>query len=159
MRINSIVGSTMGTECDAVERLRKPGRRLTLQRRAVLEVMRSRPGHVTLAEVCECLKLRYPTLAEATVYRNLRYLVEEGLVAQTDLGGGRHVFEYIPGRHHHHLVCLRCKRVIDLPDNLLDDLRQAVRDRYGFVPCMDHFALFGFCPDCQERQSIERRGL
>jgi Fe2+ or Zn2+ uptake regulation protein len=39
---------------------------------------------------------------------------------------------------------------VDLPDSFLDGLRQAVHEQYGYVPRMDHFGMFGTCPQCQE---------
>jgi Fe2+ or Zn2+ uptake regulation protein len=123
---------------------------------AVLQAIQEMPGHTTLAEILERLKPQYPALTVPTVYRNLQYLVEVGLAAQTDLGGGRHVYEFVAGKPHHHLLCLNCQCAINLPDSFLEPLRQSLRDQYGFVPCMEHFALFGFCPDCQT-QSLERK--
>ena len=72
------------------ESLRLPGRRLTPQRRAVLQVLREADGHCTLAEIRERVRERFPEIPLPTVYRNLRYLVEAGLAAQTDLGSGSH---------------------------------------------------------------------
>jgi len=140
----------MGHHLETARRLRQKGYRLTPQRLAVLEVIKAGPGHMTVNEVLECLTAQYPTLTVPTVYRNLQWLAEEGLVAETDLGGGSRVYEYIEGHHHHHLVCVNCRRIVDLPDSFLDPLREAVRKHYGFVATMDHVGLFGLCPDCQE---------
>ena len=143
----------MGHHLETAQRLRRKGHRLTPQRLAVLEVIKAGPGHMTVNEVLERLKPQHPTLTVPTVYRNLRWLTEIGLVAETDLGGGSRVYEYIADHHHHHLVCLRCHRIIDLPDAFLDPLREALRDQYGFVSCMEHVGLFGICPECQKEDS------
>jgi len=140
---------------DTVQRLREKGYRLTPQRLAVLEVIRADPGHMSVQEVLERLKPEHPTLTVPTVYRNLQWLKEVKLVAETDLGGGRRVYEYVADRPHHHLVCLRCHRIIEVPDSFLDPLREAVREHYGFIPRMDHFGLFGICPDCQEKEKTD----
>ncbi|HNT06221.1 MAG: Peroxide operon regulator [Chloroflexi bacterium ADurb.Bin180] len=138
------------------ESLRLPGRRLTPQRRAVLQVLREADGHCTLAEIRERVRERFPEIPLPTVYRNLRYLVEAGLAAQTDLGSGSHVYEFVADKHHHHLVCLSCRQVMDLPDSFLDPLRVALKEQYGFSPRMEHFALFGICPSCA-KTTAERR--
>jgi Fe2+ or Zn2+ uptake regulation protein len=145
----------MSHHLGVARRLREAGYRLTPQRLAVLEVVKGNPGHMTLEEVVERLQASHDWVTPSTVYRNLQWLVDVHLVAQTDLGGGSHVYEYIAEKPHHHLVCLRCKRVIDLPDAFLDGLRQAVREQYGYAPCMDHFALFGVCPGCQTTESAK----
>jgi Fur family ferric uptake transcriptional regulator len=143
----------MGHHLETARRLRQEGHRLTPQRLAVLEVIKSGPGHMTVNEVLEQLRAQYPTLTVPTVYRNLQWLTEVGLVAETDLGGGSRVYEYIADHPHHHLVCSRCHRIIDLPDSLLDPLREALGERYGFVSSMEHVGLFGVCPECREEDS------
>ena len=131
------------------EELRKQGHRLTPQRLAVLEVIKAGPGHMSVNDVLGRIGDRYPTMTAATVYRNLQWLKEVDLVAETDLGGDCHVYEFVADHRHHHLVCTRCKRVIDLPQSFMDPVFTAMRDDYGFVPEMAHVALFGLCPDCQ----------
>jgi len=141
--------TSLSHHLETAQQLRQKGYRLTPQRLAVLEVIRAGKGHMTVPEVLECLRVQYPTLTVPTVYRNLRWLQDVGLVAETDLGGDCHIYEYIADNHHHHLVCVRCRRVIDLPSSFLEPLRQAVQQAYGFVPCLEHVGLFGLCPDCQ----------
>jgi Fur family ferric uptake transcriptional regulator len=132
------------------EHLRKEGHRLTPQRLAVLEVIKAHHGHMTVNEVLDELQRHYPTITVPTVYRNLRWLADCGVVAETDLGEGCRIYEYIADNHHHHLVCQRCHRIIDLPDAVLDSLRETIHEEYGFVPCLEHVGLFGICPDCQK---------
>jgi len=143
----------MAHHLETAHRLRQKGHRLTPQRLAVLEVIKAGPGHMTVNEVLAHLKPQYPTLTVPTVYRNLRWLSEVGLVAETNLGGGSRIYEYVAEHPHHHLVCSRCHRIIDLPDSFLDPLREALREQYGFVPSMKHVGLFGICPECQKEDS------
>jgi len=138
--------------------LRSHGHRLTPQRRAVLRVLCDAGGHCTLAEIQERLRNRFPEIPLPTVYRNLRCLVDAGLAAQTDLGSGAHVYEFVADKHHHHLVCLRCQHVIDLPDAFLDPLRETLKQQFHFVPCMEHFALFGICPSCSGEPRPAEKG-
>ena len=142
----------MSHHWEAARGLREKGHRLTPQRLAVLEIIKAGPGHMTVNEVLERLKPQYPTITIPTVYRNLQWLKQVGLVAETDLGGEGHVYEYIADHPHHHLVCIHCKRVIDLPHSSLDPLFESVCKEYGFEPAMKHIAVFGVCPDCQKHK-------
>ncbi len=139
----------MSHHLKTAEDLRRQGHRLTPQRLAVLEVIKAGPGHMTVNQVLERLASQYPTMTVPTVYRNLQWLKEVELVAEADLGGDCRVYEYIADHGHHHLVCTRCQRVVDLPNSFLDTVFQRMRREYGFVPSMKHVALFGVCPDCQ----------
>ena len=140
----------MAHHLETAQCLRQKGYRLTPQRLAVLEVIQAGPGHMTVNEVLERLKAQYPTLTAPTVYRNLQWLAEVNLVAETDLGGGSRIYEYIAEKQHHHLVCSRCQRIIDLPDSFLNPLRDALTEQYGFLSCLEHVGLFGVCPECQK---------
>ncbi len=144
----------MSHHLETAQRLRKQGYRLTPQRLAVLEVIKTGPGHMSVNDVVARVQAQNPTLTVPTVYRILQWLKSVNLVAETDLGSGSHVYEYVADNHHHHLVCLRCQRVIDLPESFLDPLGTRLRQQYGFVPCMEHIGLFGICPECQEREGI-----
>jgi Fe2+ or Zn2+ uptake regulation protein len=86
--------------------LQDQGYRLTPQRLATLEVIKGAGCHMTIQEVLDALADAYPTLSVPTVYRNLQWLQTAGLVAETDLGGDCHEYEYIGETPHHHLICL-----------------------------------------------------
>lgn len=142
----------MSHHLETAQHLRQQGHRLTPQRLAVLDVIKTGPGHMSVNDVLARVQAQYPTLTVPTVYRILQWLKGVNLVAETDLGAGCHVYEYIADHHHHHLICVRCQRVIDLPDHFLNGLSDALRKEYGFVPCLEHIGLFGICPDCQDRE-------
>lgn len=145
----------MSHHLETAERLRQAGHRLTPQRLAVLEVIKAGPGHMSVQQVLDCLRAQYPTVTLPTVYRNLQWLKDMQLVAETDLGGDCRVYEFIATSPHHHLVCLRCQRVIDLPDSFLAPLREELRDEYGFVARTEHLGLFGICRQCQACEESE----
>lgn len=134
-------------------RLRERGERLTPQRLMVLDALREGPGHLTADDVFQHVAARYPYVNQATVYRALLWLQEQGLVSAADLGGGRMEYEYLHEERHHHLVCLQCHGRIELADELVAPLAAAIQARYGFVPRVDHLAIFGLCRACQEHEA------
>src|SRR5262245_26786267 len=91
--------------------LRDGGFRLTAPRRAVLEVVRGTKTHPTAEEVHRLVTRRAPGVSLGTVYRNLRLLVDAGLLGE--LPGPRARFD-ANTRAHHHFTCLRCGRIIDV---------------------------------------------
>ena len=128
--------------------LHEHGLRATPQRRTILAVFR--PGeHLSADDVSERLE---PDLMidRATIYRTLERFRDEGILSETDLGGGVRQFEMLQPELHHHLVCLQCQREITMDDALVMPLRDTIRDQYGFVPRIDHLAIFGYCADCQD---------
>src|SRR5262249_31868783 len=85
--------------------LRDRGVRLTAPRRAVLEVVRGTKAPPTAEEVHRMVTRRAPGVSLGTVYRNLRLLVDAGLLGE--LPGPRARFD-ANTRAHHHFTCLRC---------------------------------------------------
>jgi len=142
----------MSHHLETARSLQQQGHRLTPQRLAVLEVIKAGPGHMSVNDVLAGVGSQYPSLTVPTVYRILQWLKGVNLVAETDLGAGCHVYEYIADHHHHHLVCTRCQCVIDLPQSFLDPVSAGLREQYGFVPRLEHVGLFGICPECQDHK-------
>ncbi len=134
------------------DRVRSPrdGERLTQQRRAVWRVFVERAGHLTAEEILAALQPSFPHLSTGTVYRELSWLKRRGLISETDVGRGPKVYERLSDPPHHHLVCLICGSVANLDDSQFNFLRQALEREIGFVPRIDHFAVFGTCRRCRE---------
>ena len=141
------VARPLGAEREELaERLRRVGQRVTPQRLVILGVFR--PGeHLSADDVYARVAALLPAVNRSTVYRTLEVFRDRGLVSETDLGGGVRQFELLEGRHHH-LVCQACGAVLQLDDDLVRPLREAIRDRYGFEAAIDHLALFGCCAEC-----------
>lgn len=132
--------------------LKARGHRLTPRRLMVVEVLEARGGHMTGEEILLHVREKHPSTDKTTVYRTLELLSNLGLVAVTDMGGGR--LEYELAHHpHHHLICELCNCRIEVEDRFLEPLRNSLREQYGFYTNLDHFALFGVCPACKERES------
>lgn len=125
------------------------GERLTPQRLLVLETIQGGAGHLTAEAIYERARARYPYINRATIYRTLGWLKEQGLICETDFGGGHAEYEYRGAHRHHHLVCQHCGHRQELADELVAPLATALRERYGFAAHLEHLAIFGLCRECQ----------
>lgn len=133
---------------EQVAALRARGERLTPQRLMVLDAIRALDGHQTAEAIFAHVRARYPYVNLATIYRTLGWLKHQALVSETDLGGGQIEYEYLGERRHHHLICLHCGMRQDFDDAVVEPLVEALRERYGFSPRIDHLAVFGTCRAC-----------
>ena len=135
------------------QRLRGAGQRVTTQRLAVLSVF-SLPGqHLTAEEICDRVEASSPAINRSTVYRTLERFRDLALISETDLGGGVREYELLDEARHHHLICRECRCMIELDDDLVEPLRDQIRDRYGFEAGIEHLALFGLCAYCAAHQT------
>ncbi len=135
-----------------LDRVRQAGERLTRQRRAVLHALDKQGGHVTAEQLRDALRDEFPNLNTGTVYRVLQWLKDHGLVSETDIGIGVKVYERVCNPCHHHLICLRCNRTIDVDDRYFRPLETALREDLDFRARIEHFAVFGYCADCASGQ-------
>jgi Fe2+ or Zn2+ uptake regulation protein len=150
-------GERLAASADA---LRTRGLRLTGPRRVVLEVVRGTESHPTAERVHAMVRRRLPRVSLGTVYRNLRLLVDEGLVKE------------LPGPHarfdgnlseHHHFTCLRCGRIVDVPGTVTEPQARALCSRVaaeaGLQVSHHRIDFYGRCAECRAgRAKPPRRG-
>ncbi len=133
------------------QRLRAGGYKATKPRKAILSVFELPGEHLGADEILDRVAKIAPDVNRATVYRSLEVFRNIGIISETDLGGGIREYEIIEQSRHHHLVCHRCRTIIDLDDELVMPLKAAILERYGFAPSIDHLAVFGLCAACSRR--------
>jgi len=93
--------------------LRAQGRRVTPQRRAIIQVLLDDHSHPTAERILTRVRSVMPDLSPATVYNTLHELEEIGMLQGLDLGLGKRHYDIETG-HHAHLVCIGCGRVEDV---------------------------------------------
>lgn len=134
--------------CDKV--LREGGYRLTPQRLMVLEAIHRADTHISAEEICTQVKARYPYTNISTIYRTLELLEELGLVVKADFGEGYIRYHHAEKGHHHHLVCRKCGKVIDLAETPVLALKEAFLQDYQFKANLSHLTIFGQCHKCHK---------
>ena len=116
----------------------------------VIEALHSANKHVSAEEIYAQVQAKYPYANISTVYRTLELLKELGLVTEIALGDRRVRYHPAEKGHHHHLVCHKCGRIIDLPEPALFPLEDTLLHDYHFKADLRHLAIFGLCADCQK---------
>ena len=138
---------------ELMEEARRQGLRMTRQRRKILQALCELSGHASAERIHEMVAKSEDDVDLSTVYRTLERLRDLRILSQTDLGRGCAEYEIVAGQPHHHLVCQRCGRVIDLDHRFLAPMAEAIREDLGFEPVLDHFAIFGLCQECRHAPS------
>lgn len=135
------------------EQLRKAGLKVTLPRVKVLALLeRSDKRHVTAEDVYRMLLENGEEIGLATVYRVLTQFESAGLVCRNNFEGGQSIFELDCGKHHDHLVCVKCGKIVEFIDEIIEKRQTAVAKRHGFT-IQDHsLVIYGVCdnPGCRE---------
>lgn len=139
-------------EANLKRMIRSMGIKVTSQRMAILNGLIAGRAHVTAQEVFEKIHDSYPEMGFATVYRFLRKLVEAGLVTEVRVGGLPARYELATHRHHDHLTCESCAKIIEFEDPEIEALQKAVAKKYGFVLTHHLLELYGRCAICARQK-------
>lgn len=120
----------------------------TRQRDAVAEVFFSTTGHISAEELYLKVSKAHPTIGLTTVYRTLKLLKEAGLAKERRFGE-QGVYENEDNdRHHDHLICTRCGKILEFKEPMIEKMQEDVASRYGFVVLDHKMELYGLCRTC-----------
>jgi len=98
------------------------------------------------------------TMGLATVYRNLEFLKDQGLIKRYQFGEGRAKYELSSEEeHHHHLICTGCLEVRDYSEfverelKLIQDIQRELSDKYDFEIDSHQLHFYGECNSCRKK--------
>ena len=139
--------------------LKEKGLKLTGQRLLVLETMAEHPGeHLTAEEIFDLARRNYPEIGLATIYRTLQVLVELNVVDKISFDDGfarYELIEELDSERHHHAICIGCKTVISLEEDLLEALEQELMENLGFAVTDHEVKLYGYCKECRLKNNLK----
>lgn len=135
-----------------INELQTRGMRVTPQRAIIFEAVENLEGHVTAEDIFQEVQRVNPYISLATVYRTLELLQDLNLVTPTNLGGSQTFFALEGHGTHHHLVCQQCGNIQEFSDELLESLRDSLRQQHGFKAQVSHMSIFGLCRACREAE-------
>ncbi|WP_432838149.1 Fur family transcriptional regulator [Dactylosporangium sp. CA-092794] len=128
------------------DQVRAGGRRWTVAKGAIVDVLLDRDGHLSTQEIHEAVAARYPQVDRSTIHRVLLALADEGLVHV--LGQHGEARYGLADRPHHHAVCAGCGRVAEIPAEVMRRLIDTAGDAVGYRFDAGSLTLTGRCGRC-----------
>lgn len=130
------------------DRLSAPGR-ATRQRAAVAAVLADTNDFRSAQELHAILRERGERVGLTTVYRTLQALADAGEVDMLRSADGESVYRQCSSvTHHHHLVCRKCGRTVEVEGPDVERWAEKVGAAHGFVDVTHTVEVFGTCPEC-----------
>jgi Fur family transcriptional regulator, ferric uptake regulator len=133
--------------------IRNAGLKVTLPRVKILEILENTQlseRHLTAEKVYKTLLDEGEEIGLATVYRVLTQFEAAGLVKRHHFEGGNSVFELNRGEHHDHIVCVKCGKVDEFKDEVIERRQTEISERLGYELTDHCFYLYGLCSDCHK---------
>jgi Fur family ferric uptake transcriptional regulator len=120
-------------------------KRKTYQREAITLIFEREKRPLTIPEIVEAGREIVPSLNQATVYRNLNRLIQEGQLQKVQPSKPGGLYELAKAEHHHYFHCRKCNRSFEIPGC---GLRQKGAVGGGFIIEDHKVFLFGVCQSC-----------
>jgi Fur family ferric uptake transcriptional regulator len=138
---------------DNNKELKKAGLKVTLPRIKILEILQNpKNQHISAEAVYKILIDMEAEIGLATVYRVLNQFDDAGILHRHHFEGKKSVFEISHKKHHDHLVCLKCGKVVEFEDDIIEQ-RQEVVAKANNMRLINHsLYLYGECDEanCDE---------
>lgn len=133
--------------------LKKAGLKATLPRIKILEMLEhSTTRHLSAEDVYKALLDSGEDVGLATVYRVLTQFEAAGLVSRHHFESGHSVFEVNEGKHHDHILCVKCGKVEEFVDEIIEERQRAIAKKSGFSMTDHSLYIYGICGACQRRK-------
>lgn len=130
--------------------LKKVGLKVTLPRLKILQILeKAKEHHLSAEDIYRNLLDSGEDIGLATVYRVLTQFEEAGLVVRHHFEGDQSVFELDHGEHHDHLVCVKCGRVEEFVDEVIEKRQQEIAKKAGYSITDHNLNIYGVCGKCQ----------
>ena len=131
------------------EDLKSAGLKVTLPRLKILEVLEKSPNHHLSAEdIYRVLIGQNEEVGVATIYRVLSQFEESGIVQKLNFENNQAVYELCGLEHHDHLVCVKCNKIIEFQDDVIEKHQLQIAKKHGFELTDHSLYLYGLCKDC-----------
>lgn len=133
--------------------LRKAGLKVTLPRLKVLEILETSDlRHMSAEDVYKALLDMGEEIGLATVYRVLTQFEGAGLVSRLSIEGGHAVFELQDGSHHDHLLCVRCGKIEEFFDEVIEQRQRSIAKEKGWEMTDHSLYIYGICQSCLKEE-------
>lgn len=136
--------------------VKSQGLRQSAQRDLIADTFLAHEGHSSMEELLAEARKKDPRIGLTTVYRTLKLLTRCGLASERKFNRQVSYFEPIPkGKHHDHLICLDCGRIMEFENQAIESLQGTVAQEHHFFITHHVLELYGYCLDCGRNRMPE----
>jgi Fur family ferric uptake transcriptional regulator len=124
----------------------------TNQRVEILKFLKDNKTHPTVEDIYRGVRKKLSRISKATVYQNLKFLAEKGIIKEVNIKG---VSRFEPNiKPHHHIICSDCGRIIDFESKDLTDYSMKIARQFKDMAVEGtdtHFHVI--CSECNKKKA------
>ncbi len=133
----------------SVTNLKERGLKTTIPRIKILEILEtSDKRHLSVEDIYRILISQNIEIGFATIYRVLSQFEKSDIVIKLNFDN-QSVYELNRNEHHDHLVCVKCGKIEEFQDNIIEQHQQDVAKKLGYQLTDHCLYLYGICPQCR----------
>ena len=132
-----------------IQKLRDNGHKMTPQRLAIVKILAKSEGHPSVENIYARIKEDFPTMSLATVYRNIVLIKSLGEVLELGFPDGSNRYDGNRPYPHPHVICIKCKKIVDPDLDSLDEMKKEVELETDFKILNHRLDFFGICGTCR----------
>ncbi|MBI5412261.1 transcriptional repressor [Candidatus Peregrinibacteria bacterium] len=133
-----------------LKRLKERGHRFTKTRGLLLELLLKSPEPLSALDLQKAFSRSGTTVAKTTVYREFAFLMKEKVIRELDFGDSIKRYEIMPDNHHHHIMCVNCRKIEEVVlEKDLDSEEKMIAKNKQFKILNHSLEFFGLCAKCQ----------
>ena len=126
--------------------LKRAGLKVTLPRMKILEILESsNKRHLSAEDIYKVLLDAGEDIGLATIYRVLTQFETAGLIIRHHFETGQAVFELERGKHHDHLICVKCGKIVEFLDESIEAKQKEIAEKNGFSISDHSLIIYGVC--------------
>ncbi len=126
----------------------------TKHRLSILEELESNEVPITAEDLYIKLKEKGISINLSTVYRSLETLHEKGIVIRSILPDyNKAVYEFNNNDHRHHLICIKCRKMLPVNGCPLEDYEKLIESKFGFTVKGHNLEIYGYCNACENNDT------
>ena len=131
-----------------VQKLRDNDHKITPQRLAIVRILSKSESHPSVEDIYDQIVKDFPTMSLATVYRNILLIKSLGEVLELGFPDGSNRYDGKKPYPHPHVVCIKCKKIVDPDLDSLDEMKNEVALETNFKILNHRLDFFGICSNC-----------
>lgn len=140
----------MNLKSSVEKKMKKCGHRSSVTRDAVISIFQSSNKPLSVPEILELMKEKDIKVNKTTVYREIEKLQNHSILKEVYLGADKLRYELGNTEHHHHVVCINCDRVDDVPiDKDVESHERKIEQKLNYKVLNHSLEFFGVCKSCQ----------
>ncbi|WP_300457545.1 transcriptional repressor [Desulfobacula sp.] len=135
-----------------IRKLRDNGHKITPQRMAIVKILAKSLGHPRVEDIYDQIKKDFPTMSLATVYRNIVLIKSLGEILELGFPDGSNRYDGNKPYPHPHVICIKCKKIVDSDLDSLEGLQKEVAAATNFKILNHRLDFFGICSNCMAKK-------